>query len=186
MRNNTIYQELDDLVKKAETLSFGVASSLNAMELHKQSLELIVGLSDIKKMLNADENFKQSAHVCQIETEEVRKVARRLKRWANNQSQINARILIEYIKLKRDGVEHVTEGILKANFSDDLAFNKNFPQMKIIAANNHGKIFDIVEYKHRDEIVIWEPVKLFVDEFGINTNIFVDIENEEIMEHERD
>ena len=100
------------------------------------------------------------------ELSEINKVERRLKRWANNQEQINPKILNEYLKMQKDAVNPITEDLLRLNYDNDTEFYKNYPQMKAISLKNHGKVFDLVRDGRREKIVIWEPVKDYVMEYA--------------------
>ena len=160
--SHSIITTLEQLEEKSEKLAFDIAGGKDKTALHKQTMELIVGIAEIKKQLVS----QPAAINNDEELNEVNKVARRLKRWANNQTQINAKILNEYLKLKRDGVKHITEGVLRTNVGDDATFFKNYPQMKIISPKNHGKVFHIVDDGRREDIVIWEPVRSSVDEYA--------------------
>ncbi|MAX55488.1 MAG: hypothetical protein CL537_08265 [Alcanivoracaceae bacterium] len=94
-------------------------------------------------------------------TEEVRKVARRLNLWAKRQTQINSRILIAWLTLRRAGQQRITEADLRHALDDEPSFATNFTQMKIIADRNHGKVFEL-----KGEVVaIWPPVARYVDTF---------------------
>jgi hypothetical protein len=91
---------------------------------------------------------------------EVNRVAGRLTLWANNTHQINARILNAYLALKRSGASLITVGMLQAKYGE-ANFNTNFVQMRNIAANNHGKIFEL----NGELVEIWQPVRHLVDEY---------------------
>lgn len=86
---------------------------------------------------------------------EVNKVNRRLLLWASRQQQINSRILTTYLKLRRSGHATITEDQLAQAYGNQNEFHKNYPQMKAISPNNHGKVFEA----HNGIVKIWEPVR---------------------------
>lgn len=93
--------------------------------------------------------------------DEINKVARRLPNWAQNQDQINSRILTAFLSLKRNGLEPITpEDIaLKADISTN--FGNNFTQMANVGERNHGKVFEVIG----GTVSIWQPVKQLVDQY---------------------
>ena len=92
---------------------------------------------------------------------EINKVASRIKGWAKKQDQINSKILTSFLELKRENFDKpITEAMLKERSSIET-FDKNFPQMKTIAPNNHGKVFE----QNGENITIWQPVILYVEEY---------------------
>ncbi|MEY8239475.1 MAG: hypothetical protein RPT25_03955 [Cycloclasticus sp.] len=50
--------------------------------------------------------------------------------------------------------------MLKAEYGE-ANFNTNFVQMRNIAENNHGKVFEL----NGELVKIWQPVRHFVDEY---------------------
>ncbi len=99
---------------------------------------------------------------------EVKKVTRRLKLWAKRPNQINTKILIAYLKLKRAGQKNITENSINKELNLNSNFESNFAQMKIISEKNHGKIFEL----YGDKVSIWEPVLNAVNAF--EHEIFLD------------
>ena len=94
---------------------------------------------------------------------EVNRVAGRLTLWANNQHQINARILNAYLILKRSGESQITVGMLQAEYGE-ANFNTNFVQMRNVAANNHGKVFEL----NGELVEIWQPVADLISQYEMN------------------
>ncbi|WOV92120.1 MAG: hypothetical protein R1F54_05740 [Candidatus Zeuxoniibacter abyssi] len=97
------------------------------------------------------------------EKPEVEKVKHRLQLWARpeRQNNINSGILNAFLKLKQSGNKCIREEDIQKEPPDIETFKSNFSQMKIIAENNHGKIFD----QNGDCIEIWKPVYLLVSEY---------------------
>ena len=92
---------------------------------------------------------------------EINKVERKLKKWAIDQDQINAKILNAFLELKRENLDKsITEAMLKKR-SSVKTFNSNFNNMKIIAPKNHCKVFE----QNGDNITIWQPVIMYVEEY---------------------
>jgi superoxide dismutase len=92
---------------------------------------------------------------------EINKISIRLPNWAIKQHQINAKILTLYLKLEEEGVQQITEQMLKERYDDQSEFYRNFPQMKTIAPKNHGKVFNV----QNGVIEIWEPIKQIVHDY---------------------
>ena len=95
---------------------------------------------------------------------EINKVARRIKGWAKNQDQINSKILTSFLELNRKDNAYITEDNLESYFKSKfpkIKFKGNFNQMKTIDSHNHGKVFE----KNGENITIWEPVRLYVEEY---------------------
>ena len=95
------------------------------------------------------------------EAEEIRKVERKLPRWARNQQQINSKILNLFLELKYSGTERVTEDLLTRKYGDYGEFSRNYNQMKIISPKNHAKVFEV----KNGVVEIWEPVRRYVEEY---------------------
>jgi len=93
--------------------------------------------------------------------EEIRKVQRRLKRWAANPMQVNTQILAAYLRLKRAGRARVYIDDLRSDFDNEQSFTTNFVQMHRIGPKNHGKVFEL----DGDVVSIWPHVQKDVDEF---------------------
>ncbi|MEG3221764.1 type II secretion system protein [Vibrio gigantis] len=92
---------------------------------------------------------------------EKEKVARKLKKWAVNQNQINAQILNTFLKLKRYGSGRVTVSMMRNQLPNIKTFQSNFDQMKSISSKNHGKVFDV----SGDQVTIWLFVEAEVLEY---------------------
>lgn len=104
-----------------------------------------------------------ASHSDANESEEVNKVYRRLRLWAqpDRQEQYNAKILNAYLELVRSGEKKITEEDLRARLGDELWFTPNFNQMRAISDRNHGKVFDV----HGQYLSIWPPVRSAVQEY---------------------
>ncbi|MUM77750.1 hypothetical protein GKC30_08895 [Pseudodesulfovibrio sp. F-1] len=88
---------------------------------------------------------------------EIQRVQTRVPRWFNNPSQINSRILIEFLSISDSGDRHVSIDELKKQCKIKT-FDTNFAQMKIFGERNHGKVFDVIDGK----VTLWSPVKDFI------------------------
>lgn len=112
------------------------------------------------------ENLRETKVVKEVSTliidtstneNEVLRVQRRLPRWFNNTNQYNSRILYSFLELYFENNGRVTVDELR-NKAGIKTFDQNFTQMRTIAPQNHGKIFEL-----NDEYVeLWEPVKEIV------------------------
>ncbi|MFT6114068.1 MAG: hypothetical protein ACJA10_001005 [Oleispira sp.] len=94
---------------------------------------------------------------------EVNRVAGRLTLWVNNPHQINSRILNAYLTLRRSRENLITVGMLQAEYGE-ANFNTNFVQMRNIAANNHGKVFEL----NGELVEIWQPVARLIEQYEEN------------------
>lgn len=153
---------LNEVKEILTSTAFDVARGTSAEKIHGNLLKALELISSLEKQpaQKTPRNFVNN------EAEEVRKVARRLKLWANRPEQINTQILQAFLKLRREGNTTVTEQMLANSIPREISFLLNFNQMKVISPNNHGKVFEQIG----NEINIWEPVKIYVDEFERTTN----------------
>jgi hypothetical protein len=158
-----IEPKLDSLKKHLESAAFLVSKGESEKEAHSEIVQSLIIVSDLKRMLNnhSASPLQKPMSRKPTDVEEVRKVNRRLKLWAGRQSQINSKILNAFLKLKRSGLTTITETDLRNELPQEKSFYSNFAQMKIIAPNNHGKVFE----QYGENITIWEPVSQGVEEY---------------------
>ncbi len=135
--------------------------SQNKEKAHSKILEALISIELY------EEEFK-NMNEDNIINNEVKKVTRRLKLWAKRPNQINTKILIAYLKLKRAGQKNITENSINKELNLNSNFESNFAQMKIISEKNHGKIFEL----YGDKVSIWKPVLNAVNAF--EHEIFLD------------
>lgn len=154
----------------------------NSARLQKMAIELFTGLAELEKdLLLATtssslglETRRQkkkggggrgcSPHILD-EKDEVKKIERKLPRWASNPTQTNSRILRAYLTLEeRNGQDGITVKMLEEEYAKQggkAPFHSNFVQMKIIAPKNHGKVFEV-----KGEFVsIWPKVSDLVNKY---------------------
>ena len=167
MNKEEIINEITQIERKAKSLVFSIVSHIGQKELYHDGLSIVVDLAYIKKSLVKGDCSDISSSQKEKEATVVKKVTRQLRRWVNNQSIINALILNEYLKLQRDGVIHITEGILKSSLGDDTNFFKYFYQM----TSDHSKIFNVLDDGRRENIIIWDPIKCHIEEYGKDVGI---------------
>lgn len=156
----------DEIAISDWLLSGLLAKEQSAKEVHSAVTKGIVILSGIGTVTIAT-NLSEAGDIREKIMKESKKVERRLKLWAKpeRQGQINAKILNAFLELKRSGNKNITEKAMRTLFETGVAgnspFQTNFNQMKSIAKNNHGKVFEL----NRNYVEIWEPVQVFVDEY---------------------
>jgi hypothetical protein len=165
----------EQLCEKSKALALEaskVSDSERLMELSLDILMLSQRLDSVVETLADQEKVKSEVATKkltdqspqELEVSEVIKLGRKLPRWARNKGQINTQILHCYIKIA-EVYPKVSEEKLREEFvksgGDEVTFSKNFPQMKIISAKNHGKVFDVVD----GEVVIWTPAVDIVETF---------------------
>ena len=172
---------ITELLAKArrhiEAAAFLVSKEGAARQAHAELVSALVGLAEIERLWT-DESLAYGANdvaaparlgssseriqreVTELDTsEEVDKVRRRLKFWAERQHQCNARILNAFLRLTAGKEPRtISEHLLRTELKDIDSFNSNFIQMKTITSNNHGKVFQ----QHGSTVSIWEPVLPFV------------------------
>ena len=170
---NILSDKLSQLKNRLESAAFLVSKEGAAKEAHSEIIQGLVILAELESS-----NLKPEASYSQDETgvretdikernsaennrNEINKVSSRLKLWAKRQNQINSRILNAYLSLERSGMSTITEMDLKNELSDIEKFDSNFSQMKIIAKNNHGKVFE----QYGDHIRLWAPVASEIREY---------------------
>jgi hypothetical protein len=99
------------------------------------------------------------------ETQEIRKIERKIPRWFEEKEQINSKILYAFIRLHEQNNGMVTYEQLEKN-AKIPKFKGNFDQMKNFGIKNHGKIFEQVG----QNIYLWEKVEDIIWNY-YNTNI---------------
>ncbi len=107
------------------------------------------------KKLKQKNMFVSSSNI--QESEEIKKVHRKVPRWLNNPSQYNYKILTTFMQLSNNNSIPVSVSLLKKH-SNIEKFDSNFNQMKIISEKNHAKVFD----ESYGEVKLWEPVADFI------------------------
>lgn len=167
---------LGQLKSTLEEAAFLVSTAASPKETHAVIVKALVLLSRLEDIKCDQEqrgqqsmtlgssttaNFRDHDSRPQSDDEEARKVRNRLRLWCDRPQQINTRILMAYLELKRSGVTTITEPRLRATLPSDFPFDSNFAQMKIIAERNHGKIFET----HSGQVTIWPPVETYVRDF---------------------
>lgn len=174
-QSSNIFQQLNKLKAVARSLVLAIGQDETKDELHKMSIDLLLEITELERLLSIDnfESNKETGTLAEYqasqfsrnnafeEAEEVRKVERKLSRWAQNQQQINSKILNTFLELKSEGVGKITEDLLTKRYGNYGEFSRNYSQMKIISPRNHAKVFDV----KNGVVEIWEPVKRFVEEY---------------------
>lgn len=177
MTEPTLLAELKDTLGKA---AFLVVSKAEPQEIHALVVKALVIASRLEdhehdqsrtkaeeeaSVMSTDMMPSERSNLPAAEFKEVRKVRNRLRLWIGRPQQINARILIAFLKLRRSGMTDITEQNLRDALPPDVPFDGNFAQMKIIAERNHGKVFET----DGDRVSIWPPVTTAVREFERQT-----------------
>lgn len=110
----------------------------------------------IKNQSSAGNNFKKNEDSNELENE-VRRVQNKLPRWFRNKNQYNSRILYAFIRLHEKNPNVTLEDLKRE--SNLETFDINFTQMKTIAPQNHGKVFELegqyVKLWDRVEDIVW-------------------------------
>ncbi len=107
-----------------------------------------------------------SVTLAKVEKDEVKKVSKRLKRWAKHQSQYNSRILNAFLHLNKNDGKQITKEKIEEHLGNPPWFSSNFAQMKAIADRNHSKVFDVSS----GYVTIWPPVEKEVEAYWQQVN----------------
>ncbi len=109
------------------------------------------------KKLKRKNMFVSSSNI--QESEEIKKVHRKIPRWLNNPSQYNYKILTTFMQLSNNNSIPVSVSLLEKHSNiKNNKFVSHFNQMKIISEKNHAKVFD----ESYGEVKLWEPVADFI------------------------
>jgi hypothetical protein len=142
-------------------------------QLHKSALELLLEIHQMETIyfqsysgakkaskksnrLNPDRNQDEATI-----KDEINKLHRRIPLWAKRQHQINSKILTLFLKMENEGLTDITEEMLLDRYENKSEFYTNFQQMKAIAPNNHGKVFNV----ENGFVRIWEPIQQLVQDY---------------------
>ena len=173
--STNVFEYLDKLKTATKNLILAIGQDEGKDELHKKSIDLLLEVAELERILTSEaiESNREAAsnkdirtaqypsNIVAEEAEEIRKVERKLPRWARNQQQINSKILNLFIELKNSETERVTEDLLTKKYGDYGEFSRNYNQMKIISPKNHAKVFEV----KNGVVEIWEPVRRYVEEY---------------------
>jgi hypothetical protein len=98
------------------------------------------------------------------ETQEIKKIERKISGWFLKTHQYNSRILYAFIKLYEQNNGVVTYDQLKKE-TNMKTFKGNFDQMKNFGIKNHGKIFEQdgenIYFWKKVENIIWKNYKKY-------------------------
>ena len=155
---NKIESNIAQLKGHLESAAFMVSKGGEEKEAHSEIVQCLIVLSEFEGLLG---KYRSSEPDKSVDIREVNKVNRRLKLWAKRPNQINSKILSAFLKLQQSGFTTITESSLKAELPELESFETNFLQMKIIAENNHGKVFE----QYGNNISLWDPVVVGIREY---------------------
>jgi hypothetical protein len=156
---------LDDIIFSDLVLS-GLGnkdeSAKKVLDMTKKAKILLSEIDVLLQNINIQQKTAKSV-TDYSEIEEIKKVERRLKKWAKpeKQLQINAKVLNAFLELKHSGSTYITKEDLQNKLSGMNTFYGAFSQMKASGKTTHGKVF----HDTINGIEIWDPVKKFVDEY---------------------
>jgi hypothetical protein len=166
-----IESKLLQLKDKLESTAFLVSKNGSEKQVHSEIVQSLVILSEVLQFITMgnnrqdktiySHNKKKYSVSDATNSKEINKVSNRLGLWAKRQNQLNSRILNAFLKLERSGVSVITESALRNELPEVSTFESNFAQMKVIAENNHGKVFE----QYGDEVTLWEPIIPYVREY---------------------
>ena len=160
-----VLEKTNQIHEMMAALIYQIAQQQPHPELHRQAVELMLQVGELENLArNGGYRRKKKGQIeAQLESLEIRKVARKLLRWADHREQVNARLLIHFLELKRQGVEPITKSRME-QFADREGirnFNSNFFGMSNIGEKNHGKVFQVTD----GVVTIWPPVADAVAQF---------------------
>jgi hypothetical protein len=153
-----VAQKISELREQLESAAFLVAQPTGYKAAHKEIMKALISLTELDIAYERTTSIKSSGV---SNAEEITKVKRRLKLWANRPHQINARILTAYLRLERQGVSPITEKALNNAIGGEPSISSNLLQMRISAEKNHGKVFD----QNGEKVTLWPPVLSAIREY---------------------
>ena len=146
----------------SESSLLALKSHLEEAAAHLQkAASLVANLGETEPIPAIHKTLVQSISYRVDEQSEIAKAGRKLPRWASKPNQNCTQVLRAYLQAKREGVQCITATDIQDRLTDSRIFTTTFAQMKNIAQKNNAKVFEQVG----DEIHIWPPVAVFVDEF---------------------
>ena len=133
--------------------------NLYVVLIKKQIKGDIIPLTESNKYIVKGDISKQNDIQRQLKEKierEIRRVQNKIPRWFQNKNQINSKILYAFIKVYlREG--NVTVEDLKKESNVDT-FKSNYDQMRIIAPQNHAKIFEEID----GNVYFWKEVEEYI------------------------
>ena len=131
--------------------------------------KLLSIISDSKYLIDILENnqIKNITKVRNImntnnrsESEEVKRIHRRVPLWLNRPHQYNHKILVTYMMFSNNNETPISLSLLEkhSKIEDSGQFYSNYNQMKIISNKNHGKVFT----EENGNVRLWKPVSEFI------------------------
>ena len=132
-----------------------------AKDLHKHSIVTEDEYSQDKLMqiiTNTILILDKNNALTKVEIEEIKRVKKRVPRWAVNREQYNAIILHAFMKLSNDNKFSVDINELEEETKLKEKFKSNYNQMKRIFDKNHAKVFE----EKNGYIKLWKPVEEFI------------------------
>jgi hypothetical protein len=153
-----VAQKINELREQLGSAAFLVAQPTEHKAAHKEIVKALITLTELDMAYERTTSSKSSGI---SNAEEINKVKRRLKLWANRPYQINSRILTAYLKLERQGVNPITERVLNNAIGGEPSISSNLLQMRISAEKNHGKVFD----QNGEKLTLWPPVESAIREY---------------------
>ena len=164
--NKHIYELFLRLKQEVEGLIAEIQNENLSNHVSDRAITILMKIVEVEQRCKQEKILTQYTHDDDLtirtntQITEINKVQRRLKLWAQRQSQVNAKLLNLYIKLAHAGEIVTVDGFREA-YGNDEEFLRNYPQLKNISPKNHGKIFE----EDKQVITIWEPVIEFVEEY---------------------
>ena len=157
---NNLTEQLKDGLSQLSFMIPTIDSADDKLQAHRLVVDLLVIAGQLHDQhSSASHSTAKALSSTNSVAEEVNKVKRRLKLWANRPHQINTQLLKAFISLESKGTVFVDD--LAKAIDDPSKFSTNFNQMCIIAPNNHGKIFEV----NQGQVSIWPPITDLVENF---------------------
>ena len=117
--------------------------------------------SDIEKLKSHNAMVPRHSNPNQqtdIIAQEINRVHRKIPMWKHRPQQYNHIILDTYfILLERDSVVTVQDLKTACEKGGVDKFYGNYTQMKVIAKNNHAKVFEETHDGYKEVVTLWDP-----------------------------
>lgn len=136
----------------------------------RKAFEAFTCFEKVRPYISRPREVTRAESLPMSEEEEIEKLNRRLPLWGQRKDfQTNGKILACYLRLSDTGSK-VTVELLRKHFVEEGLgtpgdFDRNFPQMKMISAKNHGQVFTV--NKETGVIDIWRGATEAVKKFRV-------------------
>ena len=154
-------------IQDIQDIDFKLYSLEKKMKRARDNLLSKLDESDIEKLKSHNATMPRQMRVQTQKTDltakEIDRVHSKVPMWKNRPQQKNHIILDTYFMLlKQQGMVTVQALKQKCEQRGVDKFYGNYTQMKVIAKNNHAKVFEEIEEGANEIVTLWQPVAEFI------------------------